>query len=87
MITKTLYRYEREPGCVTVSTEQPTNVEYTEIYRLIADEGKVLTKGNIVTNCVDTDNTTGWTEIDEIIENPDEEITGDEFLTMIEEVL
>ena len=44
MITKTLYRYEREPGCITVSTEQPTNVEYTEIYRLIADEGKVLTK-------------------------------------------
>ena len=59
----TLYRYEREPNKVTVSTEKP-NVEYTEMYRLIADEGKILTDGEIETSCIDVHGTEGWTEID-----------------------
>ena len=59
----TLYRYEREPNKITVSTEKP-NVEYTEMYRLIADEGKILTNGEIETYCIDVHSTEGWTEID-----------------------
>jgi hypothetical protein len=59
----TLYRYEREPGKITVSPIKP-NAEYTEMYRLIADEGKILTDGEIETGCIDVHSTEGWTEID-----------------------
>ena len=65
MIVKTLYRYEREPGKITVSTDKPDK-EYTEIYRLIADDGKMLTDGEITTGCVDVFNTEGWAEIDTV---------------------
>ena len=71
----TLYRYEREPNKVTVSTEKP-NVEYTELYRLIADEGKILVNGDIQTTCIDVESTEGWTEVDAPEEptEPDEPI-------------
>lgn len=63
MEIRPLYRYEREPGKITVSPEKP-NVEYTEMYRLIADECKILTNGEIETYCIDVHRTDGWTEID-----------------------
>ena len=69
MEIKTLYRYEREPGKFTVSTEIP-DAEYTELYRLIADEGKILTNGETETCCVDVDSTDGWTEVDVPEEEP-----------------
>ena len=59
-----LYKYERENGGTTVSPIKP-KCEYTEMYRLIADEGKALTNGDIITSCVDVENIEGWTEIDE----------------------
>lgn len=59
----TLYRYEREGGGTTVSPVKPDG-EHTEMYRLVADEGKVLTKGEVITSCVDVEDTDGWTEID-----------------------
>ena len=62
MQVKTLYRYERKPNCVTISTEKPLDVEYTETYRLIADEGKILFKGDVESICVDTDIVDGWEE-------------------------
>lgn len=58
----TLYRYEREGGGITVSPEKP-NCEYTELYRLIADEGMELVKDDVHTCCIDTDNAEGWEEI------------------------
>lgn len=58
----TLYRYVRDGGGVTVSTERP-ETEYTELARLIADEGCVLTDGETVTPCVDTDDPDIWSEI------------------------
>jgi hypothetical protein len=58
-----LYRYERDGGGVTVSPEKPDK-DYTLLYRLVADEGKVLTDGETVSTCVDTDNTAEWTEIE-----------------------
>ena len=64
MEIKTLYRYEREPNKITVSTEKP-DAEYTEIFRLIADEGKILTDGETETYCIDVDSPDGWTEIDD----------------------
>ena len=63
----TLYRYTREGGGVTVSPEKP-DVEYQELFRLIADEKKLLTNGNIKTICIDVETTEGWWEIDAPIE-------------------
>lgn len=63
MEIKTLYRYEREPGKITVSTVEP-DTEYETLYRLIADEGKILTNGETETCCVDVNSTEGWTEVD-----------------------
>jgi hypothetical protein len=59
-----LYKYERLDGGTTVSPTKP-NCEYTEMYRLIADEGKTLTNGYIITSCVDVESTEEWVEIDE----------------------
>lgn len=71
MEIRTLYRYERENGKVTVSPNKP-DTEYTECLRLIADEGKILTNGETETSCIDEDTADGWTEIDEPIETVEE---------------
>ena len=82
----TLYRYERADGGVTVSPIKP-ECEYTERVRLVADEGKELTKdGENFTTCVDTDTADGWREVKvgengEIID-PDE-ISDSEALAII----
>lgn len=60
----TLYKYKRADGGTTISPVKPEG-EYTEMVRLVADEGKALTNGETVTSCVDTDTAEGWTEIDE----------------------
>ena len=63
MIVKELYCYEREEGKVTVSTEKP-DCDYTLRYRLIADEGKELTKdGENYISCIDVESTEGWYEV------------------------
>lgn len=60
----TLYKYEREGGGTTVSPVKP-DVEYTELYRLIADEGKALTQdGEKLFPCVDVESVEGWYEVD-----------------------
>lgn len=61
-----LYKYTRKSGGVTVSTKQryPLTMPYTEMYRLVADEGKTLTNGDIVTSCIDVESAEGWREID-----------------------
>ena len=63
MQTITLYRYTRPDGGISVSPIKP-NVEYTEMVRLIADEGKTLTDGTNTTTCIDVSSIEGWTEID-----------------------
>jgi hypothetical protein len=64
-----LYKYHRADGGITVSPRKP-ECEYTEMYRLVADEGKALTNGDIITPCVDVESIDGWAEIDE----PDEPV-------------
>lgn len=60
-----LYKYKRADGGTTVSPNKP-NTEYTEMLRLIADEGKALTMdGKKVTPCVDVNSADGWYEVDE----------------------
>ena len=58
-----LYRYIRKDGGITVSPVKP-DCEYTEMFRLVADEGKILVKDDICTSCIDTESTEGWEEID-----------------------
>lgn len=70
MQTIPLYRYTRPDGGVTVSTVKPS-VDYTELFRLVADEGCTLTNGEATTACTDTDYPSAWSEIPDT-ENPDE---------------
>lgn len=67
MQTITLYKYERGNGGVTVSPIQP-DAEYTVMYRLVADDGKMLVNGDVITSCIDVESTDGWTETDEATE-------------------
>lgn len=64
MTVKELYCYERETGKITVSTEKP-NCDYTLRYRLIADEGKLLTNDSEnFTTCIDVETTEDWYEVE-----------------------
>ncbi len=68
MTEKKLYRIHRPDGGVTVSINPPTNTEekIETLFRLIADDGKLLTKDGInTTPCIDVDITDGWYEIDD----------------------
>ena len=60
-----LYRYEREPGKITTSPVKPDDcVDYSIIYRLIADEGMAITDGSSIVECVDTNSSEDWTDCD-----------------------
>lgn len=67
MQTKVLYRYKTKQGGVIVSPNKPSEKmhigEITELQRLIADEGMVLTNGEKTTPCIDTDTPEVWMEI------------------------
>ena len=70
MKTINLYRYIRPDGGVTVSTAKP-DAEYTELTRLVADKGYILTDGVKHAHCTDTDNPSVWSEV-EYTEGQDE---------------
>lgn len=78
MQTISLYRFTRPDGGVTVSPVKPDG-DYTELTRLIADEGMVLTDGENYNACVDTDTPENWTEIEdnEMGKDPDEATEAD----------
>ena len=58
-----LYRYEREPEKITTSPIKPDDgIDYTIIYRLIADEGMAITDGTSIVECVDTNSSEGWAD-------------------------
>ena len=60
-----LYRYEREPEKITTSPIKPDDgIDYTIIYRLIADEGMAITDGTSIVECVDTNSSEGWADCD-----------------------
>lgn len=71
MITKTLYRVKRSDGGIDITPNEPLNTECTETYRLIADEGMVLTDGANTYCCVDTDEPDKYSEIPEPSETVD----------------
>ena len=81
-----LYRYRRSDGGTTIGPNQPEQgTEYTTLFRVIADEGKLLTDGtDFTTPCIDVDDIEGWYEIDEPEpEEVDEEISDTEALDII----
>lgn len=64
MQIKTLYRYTRADGGITVTPEKPEGIDFSEKLRLIADDGKMLTTdGKTLYPCIDVDNTAGWYEV------------------------
>ena len=67
MLRIPLYRFTRPDGGVTVSPVKP-DTAYTELTRLVADEGCILTDGITTTTCVDTDKPAVWTEVSELSE-------------------
>ena len=69
MQIKTLYRYKRADGGITVSPNKPETDIFEICYRLVADDGKILTTdGENLFPCVDVDDIIGWYEVD----NPEE---------------
>lgn len=56
-----LWKTVRQNGGITVS---PVSGDYSDSVRLIANEGMLLTDGNVMTPCVDVKDTSGWAEID-----------------------
>lgn len=76
-----LYKYDRADGGITVSPVKP-ECEYTEMFRIVADEGMVLTNGDISTSCTDVESLDEWEEVD-----GGEDVSGEELLHMVEEVL
>lgn len=64
MTVKPLYRFKRADGGYTDTPFKP-DVEYTERVRIIADEGKVVTKdGENLYSVIDADGTYGFYEVD-----------------------
>lgn len=71
---KVLYRFKRANGGITVSLIKP-NCEYTELFRIIADEGKLVTKdGENLYSVIDVDSTEGYYEVEDAL-HIDEELT------------
>ena len=66
MIKKDLYRYTGRNGIIT-SLVHLEDAKFFPMYRLIADEGKVLTNGEITVKSIDifAEDLGNWTEIDE----------------------
>lgn len=75
MQTIPLYRYTRLDGGVTVSPVKP-ETDCAELFRLVADDGMVLTDGETVTYCTDTENPGAWSEVEDT-ENPGEATAED----------
>lgn len=66
MIKKDLYRYIGRNGIIT-SLVHLDDVKFYPMYRLIADEGKILTDGELKVKSIDifAEDLGKWTEIDE----------------------
>ncbi len=68
MKRKNLYKFERPGGGYTVSPVKPDNGDFWRRYRLIAEDGKAITNGEITTTVIDVESYAGWHDC----EPPDE---------------
>lgn len=63
-----LYRYENESGSVSITPEKRNEEDIEYQYRLIADEGKLITDGENTFLCIDTNNVSQYFEIDKPVD-------------------
>lgn len=78
-----LYKYQRDDGGFDIGPNEPQDRDYTQMYRLLADEGKMLTDGtDFRTYCIDVEDVSEWSEIDDTSAD-DEEISAEEALEII----
>lgn len=63
MQIKPLYKYSRTEGGITITPIQP-DVAYTQLYRLVAEDGSEITNGEITTTCIDVESYDGWYDVD-----------------------
>ena len=75
MQIKPLYKYSRTDGGTTITSIQP-DVAYTQLYRLVAEDGGEITNGEITTTCIDVESYEGWYDTND-------EITDTEALQII----
>ena len=65
MKRKNLYKYAREGGGYTVTPSKPPDgQDFWRRYRLIAEEGKAITNGEIITQVIDVKSYAGWRDCD-----------------------
>jgi len=64
MIIKTLYVYTKPNGETVATLTKPTDYEYTTRVRLIAEENRAITNGQVACTVIDTDSAEGWTDCD-----------------------
>lgn len=57
----TLYRVRRADGGITATPIEQEEYEST-LFRIIADDGMELVKGDVRVSCIDTESLDGWTE-------------------------
>ena len=70
----TLYEFQRDYGNISVSPDKP-DCEYQTSYRLIADEGMILTDTNGYTaKVIDTDTPELWSEVEAPKEETEDEV-------------
>ena len=83
-----LYKYQRDDGGITISPIKPEGLDFEPMFRLVADEWKLLSKaGYTDTTCIDTDTTDGWYEVESHVERLEIEnaallyqlLTGEEY--------
>ena len=63
MQIKPLYKYARADGGITITPVQP-DAAYTQLYRLVAEDGGEITNGEITTTCIDVESYGGWHDVD-----------------------
>lgn len=84
MKTISLYRYTRPDGGVTVSPVKP-DTEYTELFRLVAEDGMALSNGTDTAGCVDTDDPAAWSEVESTDAKPADEATAEDYQSALTE--
>lgn len=63
MTTINLYRYE-DPNGITITPDKRNPADTPHCYRLIADEGKLITSDGINKySCIDISDPTSWYEV------------------------
>lgn len=65
MEIRTLYKYVRPNGGITVSLQKPDS-EYSIMYRVVASDGMLVTRdGEDKYSVIDTDSPEGWYEVED----------------------